>query len=646
MSDAADAGLVTSPPRDRRAPFRARIRRALTALPGPVFQKEVWVLGRRVGTYWVRGLYGAGLLLVCFLAVLIQMNAGGYEYNGSSVTQQINKYQRIAPMLTFAVIWFQFIAIQLAAAVQAGPAICDEKRAGTLGTLLTTPITATQIVLGKLSAALVQLFILLLLSVPILLAVRVFGGVTAWTVFAAIALTAMSSVLTASIAIYFSIHAKRSPTAILLALLGSGLVQVGVPLALGILATANRTAPPMWAFFSFSPPLSLAAVSFELTGEGAPPINLYTALTICLGCTSGLTLLILWASVIMLRRSLAAEHGGGQATAATPQVQPPPSDSRPSMVDTGDGTRSVTAPKRQPAIPIPGHSSRIVDDDPVMWRELRQSFFHKRLYLFLSLVAVIGLMIWVYAEVGLTDRDSQSIIATIAALASVCIAAIGTTNGINSERESRTLDALLTTPLSVKQIITAKFYGALRRQWFFPTMSLLGLTLIGVPAVGVAIGAVPLAALILLGPIVFLSATGLWLSTVCKRMAAAAAINLVMALGIWLGFPLLLAVLQSITNSSDTPAQVVLCFNPVAMTAVFVSDSETPWNGTLDIFDFNLSWVETTLVIVGVFLAYVIGASVALAAAIRRMNRDANRVGTEHIGNQASYNNRVGPAAP
>lgn len=625
MSDAAAAGPITTQRGHPTAPLRARVRRALTALPGPVFQKEVWVLGRRVGTYWVRGLYGSGLLIVCFLAVLIQMTAGSYSPNGSSATQQINQYQRIAPMLTFAVIWFQFIAIQLAAAVQAGPAICDEKRAGTLGTLLTTPITATQIVLGKLSAALVQLFILLLLSVPILLAVRVFGGVTAWTVFAAIALTAMSAVLTASIAIYFSIHAKRSPTAILLALLGSGLVQVGVPLVLGILATAKRTAPPMWSLFSFSPPLSLAAVSFELTGEGGPPINVSTAFATCLACTGGLTVLILWVSVIVLRRSLAAEHGGGHSSAAVPHAQPSSSQTGSAGVTGDQGAIAIRTPDTRRANAPAGHSSRIVDDDPVMWRELRQTFFHKRLYLFLSLIAVVGLMIWVYSEMGLTSRDSQSIISTIAALASVCIAAIGTTNGINSERESRTLDALLTTPLSVKQIVTAKFYGALRRQWFFPSMSLLGLTVVGVPAAELAIGAVPLAALILLGPIVFLSATGLWLSTVCKRMAAAAAINLVIALGLWLAFPLLLTVLQNITHVSDTPVQVALCFNPVPMTAVLVSDAATPSHGTLDIFNFSLSWVETTLVVAGVFILYVIAASVALLSAVRRLNRDANR---------------------
>ncbi len=51
-----------------RAPLRRRLARALNpltlagAIPGPIFQKEVWISGRKAGTYWGRFLYAAGML--------------------------------------------------------------------------------------------------------------------------------------------------------------------------------------------------------------------------------------------------------------------------------------------------------------------------------------------------------------------------------------------------------------------------------------------------------------------------------------------------------------------------------------------------------------------------------------------------------
>src|SRR5262249_1232728 len=142
---------------------------------GPIFQKEVRSTGRRRATYLFRMLYATALLVVVALAFQGLRQSAAHL----SGVQRLQMLQQLAPQLALIIMWFQFAALALAAPIFAATAICDERRARTLGTLLTTPLTAPQIIWGKLSSRLVQLTILALLAAPLLLAIRVFGGLDA-----------------------------------------------------------------------------------------------------------------------------------------------------------------------------------------------------------------------------------------------------------------------------------------------------------------------------------------------------------------------------------------------------------------------------------------------------------------------------------
>ncbi len=141
-----------------RPPLLTRIGEALRPssiianIPGPIFHKEVWVAGRRAGPYWIRCLYAAGLLGL----VALVFAAARSNFSGNSSAQRLQQLQQIAPAVTLAIVWFQQIALCIAAIILAAPAICDEQRAGTLGALLTTPLRAWQIVLGKLASLLIR----------------------------------------------------------------------------------------------------------------------------------------------------------------------------------------------------------------------------------------------------------------------------------------------------------------------------------------------------------------------------------------------------------------------------------------------------------------------------------------------------------
>src|SRR5439155_24220197 len=107
---------------------------------------------------------------------------------------------------------------------------------------------------------------------------------------------------------------------------------------------------------------------------------------------------------------------------------------------------------------------------PVLWRELRQAAFRSRAQLIYTSVifgAILGVLYW---KVGLAEYGLHGSVAIIAVLASLCIAAVSTTAGVSGEREGRTWEALLTTPMSAWQIVAGKFMGAVRRQWFVPAL--------------------------------------------------------------------------------------------------------------------------------------------------------------------------------
>src|SRR5205814_1084352 len=78
-------------------------------IPGPIFQKEVWISGRKAGTYWARALYTAGMLGFVTL-VFTSANFGRFM---ATPAQRLQASQDIAPAIFTTVISFQFLALAL-----------------------------------------------------------------------------------------------------------------------------------------------------------------------------------------------------------------------------------------------------------------------------------------------------------------------------------------------------------------------------------------------------------------------------------------------------------------------------------------------------------------------------------------------------
>lgn len=540
-----------------RTPLWARI-------PGPFFFREVRASGRRSSTYWTRCAYAAmmlGFVVLFYLVAMAERTEG--------VASQAQQMQTFAPTLTMALAWVQFALLWLIAASMTAPTICDEVRAGTLTTLLTTPLKAWEIVLGKLLGSLVQLAILTLMGTPLLLAIRVFGGVIPEMVVALTAIALSTAVMSASLGLLCSVYARRPAVAISSAVfLGLGVWALPMLTMLVMNHYSLSLTAPLWSgtvfgigvtipsWFEISAvmcaPFALGIVTFELGGamQLGSMFNVsgtWIGASLYAMTVGGVALT--WAS-LALRRRMAMLGRGHEASRALP--------------------RGDASPSR----------SRVVGEEPVLWRELRASGGARWVQIS-GLVLALGLLVLAFWLGGVDEWEVHMVIGLVGTVAAMALAAVHSAGGITGEREARTWEVLLTSPLSARQIIMAKFVGAVRRQWLLPGTVLLAMLVMGV-GLGVLRPVVLLHYGLTIGPaIMAICAMGVFLSLTRKKTAAAASLNVGVWLGVWILLPMvcgivLIPLVSQNSQLEDLGERVllgVLTFNPAFQTGVLIEGS-------------------------------------------------------------------------
>ncbi len=521
-------------------------RTILWAIPGPVFAKEANVLGRKASTYWVRGGYALlllGLVSIVFLGTYLETSEG-------TDAERLQRFQAIAPAITASISWFQFIMLFLCAASMCSGAICEEQRKGSLAALMTTPLRAWQILLGKICGAFAQLLILVLIPVPLLLALRVFGGVNPEAVAATLALTLSTALLAAVLAAWHSMHVKRAAVAMLSALASLAIIQFGPALAYAILRGYGFVSPNAVWFAFFSTPIGMVGTTVDfIMGSGGTPFPTRFAVQTSSIYTLAWSAAIFIIASLQLRRLLRRQADGDARSADTPE--------------------SAQPKKKRHARAATG-TSREVSDTPVLWRETRQSAFRSRRAFYTAWLAIIGIFAFLYLKIGFDERDLYPSVSVITTILCIAAAAVATTSAINGEKEARTFDVLLSTPLSTRTIVWGKFVGALKKQWFLPLILLLHTVLGGIIPGNLALITPLHTAMILLPPMVLLSATGLLASSMFGKSTVAAVVNFGFALGLWALTPMFAAILTELVlgGGADEILSVLMLINPVGMMVV------------------------------------------------------------------------------
>ncbi|MCC6677849.1 MAG: ABC transporter permease subunit [Phycisphaerales bacterium] len=529
---------MTAPETHARLGFRDRVERAwpFSLFFNPVFQKEMRAAGHRSGTYIARGIYG-GLM---FGIVTIALVGAVIESQGASSDAQA--LQQLAPLMAVVLAWFGLFMLAFIAPVMTVPAFMDERRRRTLPVLMTTPLTSAQIVCAKLASQTIQLLILALLGLPVVLGLRIFGGVPASFLLQSNAILLSAALLVSTIGLRFSLYRQRSDVAIVAAFVTAAFIQFGPILLIGVAQWAGASNRILVVMPITCSPIALATITAELMGGGGGPP--WGSAGIWLGHTVynlAWSLIFILTTILQLRRVLRLEGAGIN------YLKPGRRERRRAALSLdapAPAAAGAPAPPESIAPPPPAadRHPREVGDRPVLWRELRQATFRTRRGAILTTAGLAIVILILYSRIEINDVGLHMLIAIPALLFILLRAAAGSTASFTSERESRTLETLLTTPLSAREIVWSKFLGALRRQWYTPAILFTHLLLMA--ALGALHPVILLhTAIILAGAIIFLSATGILLGLIIRRSTTASIANICVGLILWAGLPGLLALI-------------------------------------------------------------------------------------------------------
>ncbi len=569
----------------------------------PVFLRDMRSAGRAWTTYFFRAGVGFMLLLVVVLSYIGARDQASYM----GPAARLQALQSLAPTIGFAIIWFQFVALMLLAPVLSASCICDERRARTIPALMTTPMTSAEIIYGNLASKSFQLLILVLITFPMLLAIRVYGGLPVTFLGAGLAITLSATVMAISISLLCSVLVKR-PTMAISAAFSAIVFVLFAPIVVQMLWAARVGVPPTpgLALFGTSAVFSLAYVSIELIGGtmGMVPVPYEDVWHFNVGWNLSIALTSSILATFALRRLMRRE-GGAEVALTRKERKKLAKAAR----KKGDADAMAAA---APGELVVAGSSRTVSDRPVLWRELRQKFFDKRWKLIVATVGVVLLFVYLYLDVGLEEEALHAIVSVIGILIIVFQAATTTTGGVTSEREARTWEALCSTRLRPGEILFAKYVGAVRKQLFVPIILWAHVTIsviAGAIAPIMLIHMVP----IVLGPILFLSGTGILFSLIVRKSSVATVLNVLLAATVWLGVLIVWGIVGSILvritggdNLAELGLEVLVFPNPVGMFVFSLMEAQSHAQWGVD--EYNMPANEFTPLAFTVIVTFVYAA--------------------------------------
>lgn len=528
---------------------------------GPIFGKELRTTARRKRTYVLRSLYLAGLLV---MLLFVYMSSGSYYYRyGESVARRAQRNAEMGAFFFGTFAFFNLFAMACIGPILTCTAINSERLRKTLNVLLMTPISAWQIVSGKLFSRLWIALTLIGLTLPALSVIRLLGGVEIGQMLASVALCVCTVIMAASFGLLLSALMNRACAVIFLSY--AFLLGLWALLPLFMLLSANSliggAGPDLW-FYTL---LNLTNAPFVMVGIVAPngPASLSIDWRWCALSELGMAFGMLLPTTLILRRMARRESVGTQAT--LPPVLPPPSAS-------GDGAILPAAAIAPPPLPISSpRLTREVSDNPVLWREVRRPMMAKVWQRLVAAFAVLGLLGLIYLLLAdpaggrneLADPDTHIGFGFIFCGILTLLSCIMSATVIAQEKESDTWTLLLSTPLSAGQIVFGKLLG-LHRRLFWPSMLIAGHFVLFALLDVISWGGVAVTLWMIFTTNFIWLAMGIYLSLRLRSVTFAVILNLLGPVLLYGGMAIGLTIAGMVLARSDDWAEIVGLYAPHA----------------------------------------------------------------------------------
>ncbi len=388
---------------------------------GPLFSREVLTAPRQLKHYLVRAGYVAVLLVLLFTASLAIF--------GAQQSRTVGDVARFGKFI-FAVFAVVQLSIVIAAAALFGSGnVAQEKDRRTLILLLMTDLHDRELVVGKLLAGLLTVFVLIAVSFPVFCFVRMFGGVTFEQVLWTEALCAATALAAGSWGSLVAFWREKTFQTLAVSVLGVVLF-IGVVEAVG---AALAPSTPYNVAVLLNPYRALAGVLDPLTaqpGVALPTISALGPVAALLALSLGLTAV----TIGMLRRWYPSQAVYEQAL------------------------------KQENTVERQRH--RDVWANPVVWREICTRAYGRRIALIKLAYFVLAGFALVYLwrspagsglVLGMISREGFVFVGlSLVALLLVNAQAV---TAITSERDGQTLELLLATDVTPQEFIFGKLWG-------------------------------------------------------------------------------------------------------------------------------------------------------------------------------------------
>ena len=384
----------------------------------PIVERELRVRSRLKSTYRFR--LFAAVAAILFVGVLMLVSEGMTA--GGNVGQGM--------FLVLA--WAAFIYCLMEGARNTADCLSEEKRAGTLGLLFLTDLKGYDVVLGKLMATSLNSFYGLLAIFPPLGIPLIMGGVTVGEFWRLVLVLIMTLLFSLSAGMFVSALSRDERRAWGGTALIVGAVTMGPPMFNALLPGPQILVGPALAFQAM----------FDAHYQAAPGWYWNT-----IGSLASLSAALLASASFILPR---AWHD------------------RPA----GAGTRSRWAPRTPDEPRARALRQSLLDVNPVVWlaaRGERQRFI---VWTAVLVVSALGIVLWSMAAGSRPVAISILVIFLLLHLGLSMWVASEACSLFAGARESGSLDLLLGTPLSLREILDGFALG-LKRLFFRPLMVLL-----------------------------------------------------------------------------------------------------------------------------------------------------------------------------
>ncbi len=453
---------------------------------GPVFTREVTISPRRARTFVGRAVYGGILLLLTATAWLVMtgtqliVDTGDFSRFGSAL------FRLIAPLQLMMILFF--------AALLAAGGAAREKERKTLILLLLTRMTNSELVLGKLLASLLEVIIFVLLSVPLLMILALFGGVSYPQIVRSTLVILFGALVCGSVGSCIALRREKtfqaiSVTVLLIVLwlvvwqlVGAGLFgsrPCGIPAE----RLAGWMSPWRALFDAMGPdapadgagiPARLAAILSPVAGYLAAS----TALIFAVNLTAILRVRV-WNPSREARQTIPEDDTWRKSV---PRTQNSPADNpydnltdnlfaleaeHPDLAAESSAASSLPSDKVRidPALSAAGGKVRPVWNNPIVWREIRTHAYGRRNLIVSAVYLLLAAMSFVAVHSLFAGGAAPSAARLAGPLVPLFILSLLLVNAqavtsLTSERDGGTFVLLLVSDISPKEFVWGKLGGA------------------------------------------------------------------------------------------------------------------------------------------------------------------------------------------